>query len=209
MRDIPPVKASPGAQVRKLLEDTSKHVRIGVAATMAGTDRKTARKYVKAARLPSEMRAPRTWRTHDHAFEKHWPELRAKLELAPELQAKTLLDDLIERYQKIALRLDELRDLLDDQRPVVPPKSPLGRRSVIAAGSGNDCSISSTLTSSFTLTGTVPPSGTIDLAPSLFIATRPSNPPHLNGSAQYQLPSKRLRCWWSNRGERGCASWSK
>ena len=45
------------------MEEMSKHGRIGQAAMKAGMDRKTARKYVKAGKLPSEMKTARTWRT--------------------------------------------------------------------------------------------------------------------------------------------------
>ena len=43
------------AQVRKLMEEMSKHGQIGRAAMLAGMDRTTARKYAGAGRLPSEM----------------------------------------------------------------------------------------------------------------------------------------------------------
>jgi len=80
------------------MEEMSKHGRIGVAAMKAGMDRKTARKYVEAGKLPSEMSAARTWRTRDDPFEQDWPELERLLQGAPELQAKTLLDHLMERH---------------------------------------------------------------------------------------------------------------
>ena len=40
------MKAVSDAQVRKLMEEMSKHGRLGIAAMRAGMDRKTARKYV-------------------------------------------------------------------------------------------------------------------------------------------------------------------
>lgn len=80
------------------MEEMTKHGRIGVAAMKAGMDRKTARKYLESGQLPSEQRKDRTYRTRPNPFEDHWPELVAKLTEAPGLQAKTLLDDLIERY---------------------------------------------------------------------------------------------------------------
>ena len=90
------------------MEEMSKHGRIGVAAMKAGMDRKTARGYVKAGKLPSEMKAARTWRTRGDPFEEHWPALERLLADAPELQARTLLEDLIEkhpgRYQEGQLR---------------------------------------------------------------------------------------------------------
>jgi hypothetical protein len=92
------VKASSDAQVRKLMEEMSKHGRVGVAAMMAGMDRKTARKYVKAGKLPSEMKTARTWKTRDDPFEEDWPELERLLEGAPELEAKTLLEDLLDKH---------------------------------------------------------------------------------------------------------------
>jgi hypothetical protein len=79
------------------MEEMSKHSRIGMAAMKAGMNRKTARKYVKAGKLPSEMKTARTWRTREDPFEEHWPELEGRLVEAPELQAGTLLDDLMER----------------------------------------------------------------------------------------------------------------
>ncbi len=90
------------------MEEMNKHGRIGVAAMKAGMDRKTARKYVKAGKLPSELRKPRTWRTRPDPFEEDWAEVEALLLEEPELQAKTLLEHLIEkrpdRYEEGQLR---------------------------------------------------------------------------------------------------------
>ena len=57
----------------------------------------TARKYLRAGRLPSELEAPRTWRTREDPFAEDWAELRARLAEAPELEAKTLFEDLLRR----------------------------------------------------------------------------------------------------------------
>ena len=46
------------AQVRKLMDEMTKHGRIGLAAMRAGVDRKTARKYVFGGKLPSELVEP-------------------------------------------------------------------------------------------------------------------------------------------------------
>ena len=43
------------AQVRKLMEEMTKHGQVGLAAMRAGVDRKTARKYVGGGKLPSEL----------------------------------------------------------------------------------------------------------------------------------------------------------
>ena len=61
-------------------------------------DRKTARKYVEAGMLPSEMARPRDWRTRPDPFEEHWPELEERLRLTPELEAKTLFELLVEQH---------------------------------------------------------------------------------------------------------------
>ena len=60
-------------QVRKLMEEMSKHGEIGRAALRAGMDRKTARKYVASGKLPSETRKPRWWRTRPDPFAEDWP----------------------------------------------------------------------------------------------------------------------------------------
>ena len=67
------------AQVRKLMEEMTKHGRIGVAAMKADMDRKTARKYLESGQLPSEQRKDRSYRTRPNPFEEHWSELVVKL----------------------------------------------------------------------------------------------------------------------------------
>jgi hypothetical protein len=86
------------AQVRRLMEEMTKHGQIGLAAMRAGMDRKTARKYVKTGKLPSELVEPRAWRTREDPFEEHWPEVAARLIDAPGLEAKTLFELLCEQY---------------------------------------------------------------------------------------------------------------
>jgi hypothetical protein len=87
------------AQVRKLMEEMSKHGKNGLAAMKAGMDRKTARKYVQAAKVPSEVGAPRDWRTREDPFADDWPEVEALLRDTPELEAKTIFALLCERHQ--------------------------------------------------------------------------------------------------------------
>lgn len=59
------------AQVRKLREELTNHGKLGRAAMKADMDRKTARKYVAAGKLPSEMKGPRDWRTRPDPFVEH------------------------------------------------------------------------------------------------------------------------------------------
>jgi hypothetical protein len=53
-------------------------------------DPKTARKYMRAGKLPSEMRTARDWRTREDPFTDVWEPVRDQLALNPGLEAKTL-----------------------------------------------------------------------------------------------------------------------
>jgi transposase InsO family protein len=90
------------------MEEMSKHGEIGRAAAKADMHRETARKYVQAGKLPSEMTAERTWRTREDPFAEHWPELERRLHETPALEAKTLFVLLQEqhpgRYEEGQLR---------------------------------------------------------------------------------------------------------
>ena len=68
------------------------------AAAKSGMDEKTARKYVKAGKLPSELKRRRTWRTRADPFAEIWGEVRENLAVNPGLEAKTLFEDLQNRY---------------------------------------------------------------------------------------------------------------
>ena len=80
------------------MKEMTKHGQVGLAAMRAGVDRKTARKYVEGGKLPSELAAPRSWRTHEDAFLEHWPELEVMLCDSPALEAKTLFEVLVAKY---------------------------------------------------------------------------------------------------------------
>lgn len=96
------------AQVRRLMEEHAKSGKVGLAAMKARMDRKTARKYLGEAKLPSELKRPRKWRTRADPFVEDWPALEARLVDAPELEAKTLFEHLLaehpERYEPGQLR---------------------------------------------------------------------------------------------------------
>ncbi len=85
------------AQVRKLMTELEKHGELGKAAMRSGMDRKTARKFRDAGKLPSELKTPRTWRTRDDPFDEDWAYVRERLAQAPELEAKALFEHLCER----------------------------------------------------------------------------------------------------------------
>lgn len=62
------------------------------AALKAGMARSTARKYLSARTLPSEMVQPRTYRTREDPFDEVWPSVEALLESDAGFQAQTLFD---------------------------------------------------------------------------------------------------------------------
>ena len=62
-----------------------------LAAVKSGMDPKTARKYRRLGKLPSEVKImDRDWLTRLDPFAEVWPELQAQLQLHPGLEAKTL-----------------------------------------------------------------------------------------------------------------------
>src|SRR5258707_13799625 len=61
-----------------------------VAAARAGMSTRTARRYEKAGKLPSQLKRPRTWRTRENPFEEDWPWVVKQLERDPALQVSTL-----------------------------------------------------------------------------------------------------------------------
>jgi hypothetical protein len=50
-------------QVRRLFKLVQTQKSFGIAAAKAGMDEKTARKYTKLGKLPSEIKKPHIWRT--------------------------------------------------------------------------------------------------------------------------------------------------
>jgi hypothetical protein len=79
------------------MEEVGKNRTIAVAAARSGMHRNTAAKYLKEGKLPSELQTPRSYRTRTDPFESGWPEIQAMLELAPELEAKSLFEYLMGR----------------------------------------------------------------------------------------------------------------
>ncbi len=61
-----------------------------VAAARAGMSTRTARRYEKAGKRPSQLKRPRTWRTRENPFEEDWPWVVEQLERDPALQVSTL-----------------------------------------------------------------------------------------------------------------------
>jgi hypothetical protein len=85
-------------QIRRLFKLSQTEKTQEIAASKAGMDVKTARKYLRARRLPSEMKAERHWRTRTDWFEEVWPEVREQLRTNPGLEAKTIFAALQRKY---------------------------------------------------------------------------------------------------------------
>jgi hypothetical protein len=99
------------AQVRMVMDERGKgrtQQQAAVRANLRG--RHTAAKYERLGRLPSALAEPRTYRTRSDPFTADWPELAAMLERAPELEAKTLFEWLVERRPGV-YREGQLRTL--------------------------------------------------------------------------------------------------
>ena len=99
-------------QVKLLMKKLKKHTQ-EIAAAKSGMDVKTARKYIKSGKLPSEMKQPHAWKTKADPFADDWPELKQMLENAPGLEAKTLMNYLVtkspDKYKQSQLRTMQRR----------------------------------------------------------------------------------------------------
>jgi hypothetical protein len=71
---------------------------LAAAAAKAGMSEKTARKYRRLGRPPSQLTSPRTYRTRVDAFADVWPEVEALLVSDESLQALTIFDHLCRCY---------------------------------------------------------------------------------------------------------------
>ena len=85
-------------QVRKLMKLIKTEKQLSSAAAKAGMCEKTARKYLRSGKLPSESVAPHSWRTREDPFAEVWEEVRVFLKDNPGLEAKTLFAELQRRY---------------------------------------------------------------------------------------------------------------
>jgi hypothetical protein len=85
-------------QVKRLLKLLQSERSLAAAAAKAGMDEKTARKYLKLGKLPCEVKVEHTWRTREDPFADVWYDVKAKLEVNPGLEARTLFEDLQRRY---------------------------------------------------------------------------------------------------------------
>ena len=97
-------------QVRKLMTLLNQEATLSTAAAKAGMDERTARKYRRLGKLPSEVRRLQTGRHGRIRSRRCRDEVRAKLEATPGLQAQTLFADL-QRRQPGRFQDGQLRTL--------------------------------------------------------------------------------------------------
>ena len=85
-------------QVRRLFKLIQTQDNFGIAAMKSGMDEKTARKYRKSGKLPSELKQEHTWRTRKDPFENVWSDIKSMIEINPGLEGQTLFEDLQRRF---------------------------------------------------------------------------------------------------------------
>lgn len=85
-------------EVQLMLRTRTKGKTLEQAAARAGMSVPTARKYLRAAALPSELKTPRDYRTRPNPFLADWSWVEQQLQRDPALQAKTLFTILTERF---------------------------------------------------------------------------------------------------------------
>lgn len=79
-------------QVRRLFMLNEKEKSRTIVAAKAGMDPKTARKYLKIGKLPSQTKCIHNWRTKEDPFEKDWPTILEMLEINPGLEGTTIFE---------------------------------------------------------------------------------------------------------------------
>jgi len=92
----------------KLLRKEKMKNNAKVSAAKSGMDVKTARKYLKSGKLPSQMKVKHDWKTKSDPFEADWLWIKPMILKDKDLQATSLMEDLVaqhpDRYQMNQLR---------------------------------------------------------------------------------------------------------
>jgi len=100
-------------QVRRLFMFKKKGIPNYQASDKAGISERTAYKYIKASKLPSQLKNEHNWRTRKDPLEKDWAEIREMLQSNPGLEAKTIFEHFQRnypgRYQEGQLRTFQRR----------------------------------------------------------------------------------------------------
>ena len=85
-------------QARRLMKLRQTEKTLVIAAAKAGMDPKTARKYVRLRKLPSEVKTEHNWRTREDPFALVWDDIGILLKDNSGFESKTLFQDLQRRY---------------------------------------------------------------------------------------------------------------
>ncbi len=86
-------------QVRRLRKHMKKDGVLWKAASKGEMCEKTARKYMRTGKLPSQMKKPHTWRNREDPFAEVWEEVLTMLEESEaKFEAKTLFEYLQRKY---------------------------------------------------------------------------------------------------------------
>ena len=85
-------------QVRRLMKLVQTEKTKVVASAKAGMDPKTARKYLRTNRLPSQVRQEHTWKTRQDPFEEVWYDVESLLKEEARFEATTLFEWLQREY---------------------------------------------------------------------------------------------------------------
>src|ERR1051325_9733292 len=85
-------------QYRRLLTLQRTERTMASAAAKAGMDQKTARKYRRLGKPPSQCKKARTWRTRVNIFQEVWPEVEQLLEQDQSVEAVTIMGHLCRKY---------------------------------------------------------------------------------------------------------------
>ena len=86
-------------QVRRLVKLQKNEKTLTMAAAKAGLSRKTARKYLKSGKLPSQSQPERYWRTRSDPFESVWPEVEEILKRSPTVEATAVFEYLCRQQE--------------------------------------------------------------------------------------------------------------
>jgi len=86
-------------QVRKYMRLKETEKTLAIAAVKAGMSEKTARKYRRLGKVPSQLVKERTWRTRKDVFEEVWPEVEEILKTDSRIESKTILEHLNRKYE--------------------------------------------------------------------------------------------------------------
>jgi len=79
-------------QVRRLFMFKNKKIPQYRAADKAGMTERTAYKYIKANKLPSQLKCEHDWQTRENPFIEDWPVILDMLEVNPGLEGKTIFN---------------------------------------------------------------------------------------------------------------------